>query len=550
MVIDREKQPGTLRVFVLGESAAMGDPLAEFGLARQVSCLLKARYPSKRFEVVNAAMTAISSHVMVEIAQEAARLQPDIFIVYAGNNEVVGPYGPGTVFGAFSGSSVLTRARVWATRLRISHLLKSLVRRIPENEGAAEWEGLNLFSERHLADGDERLGVARSQYRKNINRILSMAREAGAESILCTVAVNLRDFPPLAGEAARGLYTLAESLLANGNVAEANQHFVRARDQDELRVRADGAMNELVREMGEAGVPGVRLVDAERFFQESNGGLVPGNEVFLDHVHFNFAGNYALALELAKAVTELSALREEPAKEWLSLSECQNRLLYTVWNELDLTDLSIQRIQKPPFRDQSDTVARVKALLRHREGLLHSIQSVNLDELRPVYGDAMRENPDDWNYPAGWGAILMNGSAHLVQEAEGYVRMALALAPHRYDQRAALALILGLLGRADEGIETILGSDRKGGWFPALYLAKNGHLLAQHGRLSPAMDFLTASIRLESDNVRAELDLATCLIQVGRRPEAEAMLRNILKRHPHPTEAAEGLALLKENDQR
>ena len=75
-VIDREKPPGTIRVFVLGESAAMGDPLDEFGPARQLACLLEARYPGKRFEVVNAAMTAINSHVIAEIAREAAWLRP------------------------------------------------------------------------------------------------------------------------------------------------------------------------------------------------------------------------------------------------------------------------------------------------------------------------------------------------------------------------------------------------------------------------------------------------------------------------------------------
>ncbi len=543
-VMDRVKQPGTIRVFVLGESAAMGDPLAEFGLARQLSCLLKARYPGKRFEVVNAAMTAISSHVIVEIAQEAARLQPDVFILYMGNNEVVGPYGPGTVFGAFSGSSMWTRARVWATRLRISNLLKSVAWEMGEYDGAAEWEGLNLFAERHLAEADERLVNVQSQFHDNIQQILSVAREAGAETILCSVAVNLRDFPPLAGEAARGLYERAESFLATENVAEANPLFERARDLDELRVRADCDINGTLRELGKAGLPGVRFVDAERFFQESNGGLVPGNEVFLDHVHFNFAGNYALALELAKVVAELPMLRQEPATGWLSLSECQNRLLYTVWSELDLTELSIQRLDKPPFNDQPDTPARIQALSRHREWLLQTIQSVNLDELRPVVREAMRVNPEDWNYPAGWGAILFNGSAVGVQEAEGVLRMALALAPHRYDHRAALSLVLGLLGRGEEGIRTISGNDAKVGWFPALYLARTGRLLGQHGNSRIAVEFLLEAIRLDPENVRAELDLATCFIRLGNRSEAEMTLRRILKRHPDQAEAFEGLALL------
>ena len=544
IVLDREKQPGTIRVFVLGESAAMGDPLAEFGLARQVACLLKARYPGRRFEVANAAMTAISSHGMVEIAQEAARLQPDVFIVYAGNNEVVGPYGPGTVFGAFSGSSWLTRARVWATRLRISQGLMALQRRLVAQAGVEEWEGLNLFVDRHLSEEDERLEDVRRQFRENIRKVVELARGAGAETLLCTVAVNLRDFPPLAGRTARGVYRHAESQLAAGNVAAANRQFQRARDLDELRVRMDGAMNEILRELGRTGGPGLRLVDAERLFQEWGGGLVPGNEAFLDHVHFNFAGNYSLALALAKAVAELPSLQEEKEADWLSLSECQNRLLYTVWSELDLTDLSLQRVQKPPFKDQPDTAARVQALSRHREGLLRSIQSVSLDELRPVYREAMRENPDDWNYPAAWGALLFNGSAEQVREAEEVLRTALALAPHRYDHRAALALALGLMGRTGEGIQTLLGREGGGGCLPALYLARTGRLLARHGRPMEAIAYFSEAVRLDPGLVRAELDLAACWIQTGKRAEAESALRRILKRHPNQPEAAEGLAAL------
>ena len=36
-------------------------------------------------------MTAIDSHVTVEIARDCTAHQPDLFIVYLGNNEVVGP---------------------------------------------------------------------------------------------------------------------------------------------------------------------------------------------------------------------------------------------------------------------------------------------------------------------------------------------------------------------------------------------------------------------------------------------------------------------------
>jgi hypothetical protein len=152
-------------------------------------------------------MTAINSHVLVEIAREAARLQPDVFILYIGNNEVVGPYGPGTVFGPFSDSPFVTRARVRATRLRLAQLLRSAWTRRPGTRSAPDaWEGLAMFAQRQLPADDPRLDGVRRQFRANIAEILALARRAGAEVLLCTVAVNLRDCPPFAGDDARRIF--------------------------------------------------------------------------------------------------------------------------------------------------------------------------------------------------------------------------------------------------------------------------------------------------------------------------------------------------------
>ena len=95
--------PDTYRIFVLGESAAMGDPDPAYGFSRYLEVMLRERFPNTKFEVINTGIVAIDSHVILPIARELARYKPDLFIVYAGNNEVVGPYGPGT---ALTGSSL------------------------------------------------------------------------------------------------------------------------------------------------------------------------------------------------------------------------------------------------------------------------------------------------------------------------------------------------------------------------------------------------------------------------------------------------------------
>ena len=49
------------------------------------------------FEVINAAVTSMNSHVARRIAKDCAAHDPDVFIIFMGNNEVVGPYGPPTL---------------------------------------------------------------------------------------------------------------------------------------------------------------------------------------------------------------------------------------------------------------------------------------------------------------------------------------------------------------------------------------------------------------------------------------------------------------------
>ena len=74
----------------------MGMPNPAFSFGRILEVMLHERYPGCRFEVVNTSMTAINSHAILEIARDCSSQGGDLFVIYMGNNEVVGPYGPGT----------------------------------------------------------------------------------------------------------------------------------------------------------------------------------------------------------------------------------------------------------------------------------------------------------------------------------------------------------------------------------------------------------------------------------------------------------------------
>src|ERR1039458_6397625 len=119
------KSPDTIRIFIFGESAAMGDPQPAYGASRYMEVLLRERFPGKKFEVINLGITAINSHVILPIARECARHDGDFWIVYMGNNEMVGPFGAATVFGAQALSRRAAQINLAIQRTHTGQLLVS-----------------------------------------------------------------------------------------------------------------------------------------------------------------------------------------------------------------------------------------------------------------------------------------------------------------------------------------------------------------------------------------------------------------------------------------
>src|SRR6201998_4261515 len=143
--IPAEKPKGTYRIFVLGESAAMGDPDPAYAFSRYLEVMLRQRYPGMKFEVVNTGSVAINSHVLLPIAEGLAKQRPDLFILYSGNNEVVGPYGPGTALTSSGMSLPVIRTNIFVRSTRTGQLLTRL------GAKKQEWRGMEMFLDKQVA---------------------------------------------------------------------------------------------------------------------------------------------------------------------------------------------------------------------------------------------------------------------------------------------------------------------------------------------------------------------------------------------------------------
>ena len=439
-----KKPPHVYRVFLFGESAAWGDPEPAYGVGRQLEILLRERYPGTDFEVVCTAMTAINSHAILPIARECAQLDGDLWIIYMGNNEMVGAYGAGTVFSSKAPPLGLVRSILALKTTRTGQLLDALIRRM-RSDGSVpeEWSGIDMFSKNQLRYDDAGRLQAFKNFQGNLEDMLRIGQQAEVPILLSTVGSNLRDCAPFASlhtqeldaaqlaewetlygqgkaleaagsyPAALNFYSTAAAIdsdfaelqfrigvcqLAVTNPVQAKAAFEWARDHDALAVRADTRINGIIRDAAHDQTGGqVVLVDAAEVLAENSPEGISGWELFYDHVHYTFPGNYQLAQLMAEEVAAVlpSQITATDRSEWVNADVCERQLAATLWDQHLVWKNMLGRCLQPPSTAQSN----------HREDLIHCKNQMDfvisrIDDTTPqkdreLYEQALAKAPDD-----------------------------------------------------------------------------------------------------------------------------------------------------------
>lgn len=298
-----DKPTNGCRVLVFGESAAMGDPEPAFGFSRVLQVLLQARCPEIEVEVVNTAFPAVNSHVIREIARDAHRARADVWIVYMGNNEVLGPYGLTPVFGPSAPRSLTIWVGMQLRRLRTGQLVGHLVAHLRPQPLANSRAVQDNLTKHPIEADDPLLPRIYGHFEQNLRAIIRAGERAGAQVLVNTIVSNLRDCAPfvaarepslseaqlrrweqllregrqllaggtsdlaltrlqeavgIEGRHAELQYQLGRARLALGQTNEARQHLESARDLDGFRARADSCINEIIRRVVSSHQPSER----------------------------------------------------------------------------------------------------------------------------------------------------------------------------------------------------------------------------------------------------------------------------------------------------
>jgi tetratricopeptide (TPR) repeat protein len=448
--IPTTKPPGTYRIFVLGESAAMGDPDSAYGFSRYLEVMLRERFPAMKFEVVNTGSVAINSHVVLRIAEGLADQKPDLFIIYSGNNEVVGPYGPGTMLTSGGMSMPVVRSSILFRSTRIGQLVTKL------GTKKREWHGMEMFLDQQVPANSPLMQPAYANYEENLRDTIKVTQAAGAKVVVSTVATSLKDCAPFASmhrkslsqddlkkwsalvqqgndfdaanslaealkqyEAAAAIddeyaeleFRIARAAWKLGDYKAAREHFLRARDLDTLRFRADTKINEINRSV--AASTRVALVDAEKILSDAAPDGIIGSDLIYEHVHMTLESNYLLARAIFAEIAP-NLPQGTQASEPLSEADCDRLLALTGYDRWRLANEMFGRLQKAPFTNQ----------LNHSEQLFHFAWGAerpneNPDDTVAQYEWAIARRPDDAMLHLRFGGFLFPYNRNAAAEQIG-----------------------------------------------------------------------------------------------------------------------------------
>ena len=324
-----KKPRNTFRVFITGGSFMRGDPyipgrgsdeLPPGGIARWMKAYFEMRFPSLKFEVINAASGGANSKLVAHIVNDLVELDPDLIVVGSGNNE---GWLPATPFNEALHRWIFYRV-----------LKKTL---LPEPDP----------SERSFfAPQDKDTKAIERGFRQNLRGIGEITSRRRVPLVLCTLPINLKyegtessdlhgepfakDDPNLekgdrlfshnrfeeaitayAGSINQGCAALkiAKCYETTGRYDLAKK-FYKIHVQQIPFNRTRPSYNEFVRRL--AAQRGVLLVDLERLLESISPYGIPDTALFKDYCHMHWEGYRMAAEEIVSKIVDAGIVPARP----------------------------------------------------------------------------------------------------------------------------------------------------------------------------------------------------------------------------------------------
>lgn len=369
------KPAGVFRVFLVGASAAKGSPyMPPFTGACMLETMLGDVWPERDVEVINLGTTAVASFPVLGMMTEALEYEPDLVIVYAGNNEYYGAYGVSSLHSAGRSPGMIRLIR--ATRgTAIAQFFDERLRSRPKGGDETLMEA--MVGQAAIGPDDPARAAATRNLGVFIGQMIDRCRSRGVPVAVCTPPCSERNLAPLGGPvlagaseetlaqlreraarigagleadaaaaepAARAMaaeyprlgtahYLLGRALFGQGRFDEAAGEFRSAVDLDPMPWRPPSASVEAIRTA--AATRGVPLCDLQRAFREASPGGAVGWELMDDHVHPSLRGQELVARSIVRTLTTMEGDASVAPERLAALPDAAAYFERLGWNAYD-----------------------------------------------------------------------------------------------------------------------------------------------------------------------------------------------------------------------
>ena len=587
----KRKAGGTYRVFTIGGSTTYGQPFAEeVSFTGWLRTYLPVADSSRKWEVINCGGISYASYRAALVVEEIARYQPDLVVIYSGQNEFLErrTYGdlldipaPVRSVGGLAG-----RTRLYAAARRAMNYA-SAPPEPPTTRAELDDDVVTLLDHSVGPTQYTRDDTLRDQvighFRYNLARMIDIARSAGADVVVVTPATNLRDCSPFKSEPRADLrddqrrrfgemlikehearkaekwkdaleaidaalaiddryaeahYLRGQILEGLGRHADAKTAYQRALDEDVCPLRALTPIRQAVVEVAKD--RGTTLVDFAAWVEEHSPHGIPGKDLLVDHVHPTIDAHRRLALLIFDQLRQRGVVR--PAGEWTDATI--DRVRKEVEGRQDqqtqgIAMRNLAKVLKWGGKFVEGKQAALKAIeWAPTDAETHFIAGSCAKSLGEI-GEAMRH----YQLAIKWNPQFALAHSNLAALYEERGRRQDAI--HRYREAAALArgadqvqalTALGRLliesGQVDQGLRYLNDALRQAPNFVEARIQMGVGLFKQ-SRHDAALVHLEKAVEIEPQSAAALTNRGIVLQALGRHPQALESLRAATRAAPH-----------------
>ena len=345
------KPTNVFRIFCFGGSTVYGHPyLNATAFPAWLALELNARDPSRRFEALNCGGVSYASYRLAPIVHEVLAYQPDLIVLAMGHNEFLEDR-------TFQPLKTRSAPRRWLEDRFFSLHVVTCAQQLLGREAAPV--DLALSPEVNPRLDDAPTGYASyhrdepwyravvSQFEQSLRTMIAECGTARVPVLLVTLGSSLRDCPPFKSEHRGGLsaedearwqslfdgagraeesdlnaalalyqqagaidsefallaYRMARCCDRLGQTERAREHYLRAKELDVCPLRMVEAVYKLQQTIAvETQTP---LVNARELLEFLSPDRLPGNDLYLDHVHPTIGAHQKIARAIAEKMGEL-----------------------------------------------------------------------------------------------------------------------------------------------------------------------------------------------------------------------------------------------------